>query len=82
MEEIHTFGGMLAPFDQWQRVEHWTCSHRPFGWSVSTFPCWMRGHTIVFPACILGDNGDAPSYCEHFGNPCLLDDSYIHWGWA
>ena len=70
----------LNPLMSCRDLSHWMCSHVPFGQSVITFPCWMRRHIFVFHACILGDNCDASFYCDQFRNPCLLDDSYIHWG--
>ena len=76
--------GFLYPMTSGSELSHWKCSHGPFGWSVSTFSGWMREHLFVFPACIFGDNCDASSYCEQFGNPCWLDDAYTHLGltWA
>ena len=61
-------------------LSHWKCSHGPFSRSASTLSGGMRGHLFVFPACIFGDNCDASSYCENFGNHCLLDHAYTHWG--
>ena len=37
---------------------------------------------MFFRNYIFGDNCDAASYCEQFGNPCWLDDAYTHWGWT
>ena len=65
-----------------RELSHWKCSHGTFGWSVSTLSDWMMRHLFIFLACIFGDNCDASSYCEQFGNPCWLDDSYTHWGWT
>ena len=63
-------------------LSHWKCSHGPFSMSVSPLSGGMRGHLFVFPACIFRDDCDASSYCEQFGHPCWLDDSYTHWGWT
>ena len=35
---------------------------------------------FVFLVFILRDDFDASFHCEHIGNPCLFDDSYLHWG--
>ena len=70
--------GCLHPLTSDRDLIHWMCSIGPLGWSVITLPCWMRRHIFVFPVCIPRDNCDASFYCEKFGNPCLLDDAYLH----
>ena len=75
-----TTDGCLHPLTNGIELSHWMCSHGPFGWSVITFPCRMRGRIFVFHACILGDNCDTLFYCEKFGHHFLLDYAYVHWG--
>ena len=65
-----------------KELSHWKCSHGPFSRSISPLSGGMRGCLFVFPACIFGDDCDASSYCEQFGNPYWLDDSYTHSGWT
>ena len=74
--------GCLHPFINGRDLIHWICSCEPFGWSVIAFPCWMRRHMFVFPACILGDIFDASICCEKPRNPCLLDYSYNSCGYT
>ena len=74
--------GLLYPMTSGRELSNWRCSHGNFGWSVSTLSDWMMGHLFIFPSCIFGHNCDASYYCEKFGKPCWLDDSYTHWGWT
>ena len=74
--------GLLYPMTSGRELSHCKCSHGKKNWSVSTLLDWMMGHLFIFPACICGDNCDASSYCEQFGHPCCLNDSYTDWGWA
>ena len=75
-------GRCLHNLTSGRELSHWKCSHGPFSGIVSPLSSGMRGHLFVFSACIFGDDCDASSYCEQFGHPCWLDDSYTRWGWT
>ena len=76
------FDRCLYSLTSGRELSHWKFSHGLFSRIVSPLSGGMRGRLFVFPACMFGDDCDASSYCEQFGDPCWLDDSYNHWGWA